>query len=414
MRLLHTSDWHLGRALYGHKRYAEFDAFLTWLADVLEQQQVDALVVAGDIFDTTTPSNRAQELYYRFLCKVAASSTCSHVVIVGGNHDSPSFLNAPRELLRALNVYVIGAAPESAEDEVLVLRNSSGIAQAVVAAVPYLRDRDIRTVEAGETLEDKQAKLIQGIRNHYTNTCAMASNKRAELEERHATKIPLIATGHLFTAGGKTTADDGVRELYVGSLAHVEGSVFPQEIDYLALGHLHVPQRVGGAQHMRYSGAPLPMGFGEADQQKYVMLVDFDGRTPEVETLNVPFFQKLKRIEGSLEQICNAIAELKQQHSNAWLEIEYTGTDIGAALREGVDSALEGSALEMLRIRNRTTMHRVIHRENVEETLDDLNVFQVFERCMDVYGVEGEERTELELLYREVVHKLHEEDPNAA
>jgi len=414
MRILHTSDWHLGRALYGRKRYAEFDAFLTWLADMLEQQQVDALVVAGDVFDTTTPSNRAQELYYRFLCRVAASSTCSHVVIVGGNHDSPSFLNAPRELLRALNVYVVGAVPYSAADEVLVLRDDSGVAQAVVAAVPYLRDRDIRTVEAGETLEDKQAKLIQGIRAHYTDVGAAAARQRAELEQRHDTEIPLIATGHLFAAGGKTTADDGVRELYVGSLAHVDGSVFPQEIDYLALGHLHVPQRVAGSEHMRYSGAPLPMGFGEARQQKGVMLVDFDGRTSKVEMQDIPCFQDLKHIEGSLEQVCSAIEQLKQQHSNAWLEIEYTGTDIGAALREGVDSALEGSALEVLRIRNRPNMHRVIHRGNVEETLDDLDVYQVFERCLDVYGVEGEERTELELLYREVVHNLHEEDPNAA
>lgn len=414
MRILHTSDWHLGRALYGHKRYPEFDAFLTWLADVLEQQQVDVLVVAGDIFDTTTPNNRAQELYYRFLCRVAASSTCNHVVIVGGNHDSPTFLNAPRELLRTLNVYVIGAAPESAADEVLVLHDENGAPLGVIVAVPYLRDRDIRTVEAGETLEDKQTKLIQGIRTHYITACAAAAHQRAELERYHNTQLPLIATGHLFTAGGTTSTDDGVRELYVGSLAHVDGSIFPQEIDYLALGHLHVPQRVGGAEHMRYSGAPLPMGFGEAQQQKKVILVDFYDHTPEIKTLDVPCFQELKRIEGSMEQLCDTIEELKQQHSNAWLELEYTGTDIGTALRERVDSALEGSSLEVLRIRSHSAMHRVIHREAVEETLDDLDVYQVFERCLDVYGVEGEERTELELLYREVVHNLDEDDPNAA
>lgn len=414
MKILHTSDWHLGRALYGRKRYAEFDAFLRWLAAVLEQQHIDVLVVAGDIFDTTTPSNRAQELYYSFLCRVAASATCRHVVIVGGNHDSPSFLNAPGELLRALNVYVVGAATDNVADEVVVLRNARKEAHAVVAAVPYLRDRDIRTVAAGETLADKQEKLIQGIRTHYANVCTVAAQQRAELEQEQGTQLPLIATGHLFTAGGKTSADDGVRELYVGSLAHVDGSIFPQELDYVALGHLHVPQRVAGAEHMRYSGSPLPMGFGEARQQKVVVVVDFAGRTPEVQTLNVPCFQELRRIEGSLEQICSAIGELKQQHSNAWLELEYTGPEIGAALREGIDSALEGSTLEVLRIRNQNSIHRVIHREDMEETLDDLDVYQVFARCLDVYGVEGEERTELELLYREVVHNLYEADPNAS
>ena len=122
MRVLHTSDWHIGRTLYGRKRYEEFEAFLTWLAETIQQNAIDALLVAGDVFDTSAPSNRAQELYYRFLCRVAASS-CRHVVVVAGNHDSPSFLNAPKELLKALDVHVVGSSTESPEDEVLVLRN---------------------------------------------------------------------------------------------------------------------------------------------------------------------------------------------------------------------------------------------------------------------------------------------------
>ena len=108
MKILHTSDWHLGRSLYGRKRYEEFSSFLDWLAQTIEEEKVDALLVAGDVFDNSTPSNRAQELYYRFLCRVAASC-CRHVVVIAGNHDSPSFLNVPKELLRALNVYVVGA-----------------------------------------------------------------------------------------------------------------------------------------------------------------------------------------------------------------------------------------------------------------------------------------------------------------
>ena len=118
MRILHTSDWHLGRPLYGRKRYQEFETFLDWLAATIDHEKVDVLLVAGDIFDTSTPGNRAQELYYRFLCRVAGSC-CGHVVIIAGNHDSPSFLNAPRELLRALNVHVIGAMTENPEDEVI-------------------------------------------------------------------------------------------------------------------------------------------------------------------------------------------------------------------------------------------------------------------------------------------------------
>ena len=212
MRVLHTSDWHIGRTLYGRKRYEEFEAFLTWLAETIQQNEIDALLVAGDVFDTSAPSNRAQELYYRFLCRVAASS-CRHVVVVAGNHDSPSFLNAPKELLKALDVHVVGSSTESLEDEVLVLRNEQDAPELIVCAVPYLRDRDIRVAEAGESVEDKERKLIDGIRTHYAAVAALAEQKREEL----GVDIPIVGTGHLFTAGGQTVDGDGVREMPDGT-----------------------------------------------------------------------------------------------------------------------------------------------------------------------------------------------------
>lgn len=141
MRVLHTSDWHIGRTLYGRKRYEEFESFLTWLAEMIQEKSIVALLVAGDVFDTSTPSNRAQELYYRFLCQVATSS-CRHVFVIAGNHDSPSFLNAPKEFLKALDVHVVGSSTESSEDEVLVLCNEKNAPELIVCAVPYLRDRD--------------------------------------------------------------------------------------------------------------------------------------------------------------------------------------------------------------------------------------------------------------------------------
>lgn len=213
MKILHTSDWHIGRTLYGRKRYEEFAAFLTWLADTIEQQEMVALLVSGDVFDTSAPSNRAQELYYRFLCRVAASS-CRHVVVTAGNHDSPSFLNAPKELLKTLNVHVIGCASETPEDEMLVLRNAKAVPELIVCAIPYLRDRDLRVAEAGESVEDKEQKLLDGIQNHYAAVAALAAQTRTEL----GADIPIVAMGHIFTAGGQTVDGDGVRELYVGSL----------------------------------------------------------------------------------------------------------------------------------------------------------------------------------------------------
>jgi len=411
MKILHTSDWHLGRSLYGRKRYEEFSAFLDWLTQTIEDEKVDALLVAGDVFDTSTPSNRAQELYYRFLCRVAASC-CRHVVVIAGNHDSPSFLNAPKELLRALNVYVVGAMSETLDDEVIVL-HADDKPEAIICAVPYLRDKDIRTVEPGETIDDKNAKLVEGLKKHYADVCGIAEQKRSEFKSAGHDGIPIVAMGHLFTAGGKTVDGDGVRELYVGSLAHVGKDVFPSAIDYLALGHLHVPQAVGNSEHIRYSGSPIPMGYGEATQEKKVVLIEFKSTTPNIQELPVPCFQDLVRIVGSLDDIHAKLEVLKKEESTAWLEIEYTGNDIISNLREMLDETMVGSAMEIRRIRNRRIMDKVISAVEENETLDDLDVGDVFNRCLDAFDVQAEDREELTLSYNEIIKSLQEEDVNA-
>ena len=389
MKLLHTSDWHIGRSLYGRKRYEEFEAFLTWLAETIQQNEIDALLVAGDVFDTSAPSNRAQELYYRFLCRVAASS-CRHVVVIAGNHDSPSFLNAPRELLKALDVHVVGSAAKNLEDEVLALRNEQGVPELIVCAVPYLRDRDVRVAEAGESVEDKDKKLVDGIRDHYAAVAALAEQKREEL----AADIPIVGMGHLFTAGGQTVDGDGVRELYVGSLAHVTAGIFPASFDYLALGHLHVPQKVSGLETIRYSGSPLPMGFGEARQQKSICQVSFDleddhKTAVSVQLIDVPVWQKLERIKGDWDVISSRILELSAMdfpnESGIWLEVIYDGTDVIGDLRERLDAAIAETQIEILRIKNNRIIDRVLGHMHEEETLDDLNVNDVFERCLAVH-----------------------------
>ena len=274
LTILHTSDWHLGRRLYGRMRYEEFEAFLSWLQETISAQKVDVLIVAGDIFDTMTPSNRAQALYYEFLGKVS-KLCCEHIVIVAGNHDSPTFLDAPSKVLKFLNVHVIGTACDDLNDEVLVLDAIDGTPHCIIAAVPYLRDRDVRGSHAGESADSKDTNVIKGIRAHYDEVASIAKARQEHLSDAHQRHIPIIATGHLFAAGSKTTEDDGVRDLYVGSLGQISADMFDDGFDYVALGHLHVPQRVGGCEHIRYSGSPIAMGFGEAKQQKQVLLVEF-------------------------------------------------------------------------------------------------------------------------------------------
>ena len=408
IKILHTSDWHIGRTLYGRKRYEEFDAFLIWLMKTIQQNEIDALLVAGDVFDTSTPSNRAQELYYRFLCRVAASS-CRHVVVVAGNHDSPSFLNAPKELLKVLDVHVVGSSTESPEDEVLVLRNEQDVPELIVCAVPYLRDRDIRIAEAGESVGDKERKLIDGIRNHYASIADLAEQQRKEL----GTDLPIIGMGHLFTAGGQTVEGDGVRELYVGSLAHVTAGIFPDCFDYLALGHLHVPQKVNGSETIRYSGSPLPMGFGEAKQQKSICQVEFDNTAAFVQLIDVPVFQKLERVKGDWDGILNRILELSATNTQSWLEVIYDGTEVIGDLRERLEAAIADTRMNILRVKNNRIIDRVLGQIHEEETLDDLNVNDVFERCLAVHNVPKDQRSELLRTYKETVASLYEDDVQA-
>lgn len=406
MKILHTADWHIGRSLCHRKRYAEFEAFLDWLAKVIADEGIDALLVAGDVFDNSAPSHRSQELYYRFLCKVAGSS-CRHVVVTSGNHDSPSFLNAPKELLRFLNVHVIGIVPENIEDEVIVLNDDGGSAELIVCAVPYLRDRDIRVAEPGESIEDKEKKLLNGIRKHYQQVCKKAEKIKSELKKN----IPIVAMGHLFAVGGKTVDGDGVRELYVGSLAHVGTDIFPSSIDYLALGHLHVPQVVCNTETMRYSGSPIPMGFGEASQEKSVCVVNLSHSPLNIELVKVPVFQELARLRGCWNEISKGLLALS--NSNVWLEVVYEGEEIMGNLRERLEEAISETEIKILRIKNNRVIDRVLNSIKAEETLDDLNINDVFMRCLDAHEILAEQRPELLRAYQETVTSLQEADKKA-
>lgn len=406
MKILHTSDWHIGRSLYGRKRYQEYAAFLEWFANYIDEQSPDAIIISGDIFDTGSPSNRSQELYYRFLVRIARSS-CRSIVITAGNHDSPSFLSAPSQLLKALDVHVIGTLPERVEDELVPLRDKAGQLEAIICAVPYLRERDMRRVDAGESDEEKGKKLIEGIREHYRAVVTAAEELRGEAD------IPIIASGHLFTAGGKTMDGDGVRELYVGTLAHVSQDLFPKTIDYLALGHLHVAQRVGGLEQFRYSGSPLAIGFKEAKRAKQILSVSFQGREACITPVEVPVFQELSSISGTMADILEEIQVLSARGSDAWLEIEYTGQELIPSLRTRIEEALEGSGLEVLRIKD-SRLFESLNRDMDDDTiLEDLDLYEVFERRLDEQGIPEEQREALRSLYRQTVQELQEEDTNA-
>ena len=408
MKLLHTSDWHLGRALYGHKRTDEFTHFLNWLANVIREEQVELLCIAGDIFDSTTPSNKAQNLYYGFLQKIIAQG-CNHVIITAGNHDSPTLLEAPKDLLKAMNIHVIGCLPTALEDEVILISDRDDTPQLIVCAVPYLRDRDIRKAREGESIDDKSHNLILGIEEHYKQVVQLAERQRLALKAR----VPLVAMGHLFTTGGLTVEGDGVRELYVGSLAHVSDRAFSTEIDYLALGHLHSQQRVAGSDTRRYSGSPIPMSFAEANKEKQVLLVDLACDRTMVNALPVPCFQKLTSLKGDLTSLLEQVEELKSTAEGIWLEIIYQGDEIAGTLQKDLYQATQGTNIEILRIVNTKILSQALKQSDSTETLENLSVSDVFERCLLQNNIQEQQKIELTSRFQETLQALQENDDNA-
>jgi len=410
MNILHTSDWHLGRKLYGRNRYEEFQQCLDWFVEQIDIQHIDVLLIAGDIFDTTAPTHRAQAMYYDFLCRVATSS-CQHIVIIGGNHDSPSFLHAPSEILKQLQVHVIASVEQQAiEDEVIILKNSEGVPVLIVCAVPFLRDRDMRLVEAGESIADKERKLAQAIAKHYADVADIALQHQQIHQKTTGHRLPIMAMGHLFAADGKTIEGDGVRDLYVGSLAHVPASAFPDAFDYVALGHLHVPQKVGGYEHIRYSGSPLPMGFGEAEQTKIYHLLSYHDDTIHIENIPIPVFQRLQMVRGAWQEIETAIQALCQEKASIWLEVQYTSDEIIADLREQIDALVENSAVEVLRVKNNQTLIPVLASSEQQERLDELEPLDVFNRCLIQHAVPESQQDDLRQSFQHLINQMQQHD----
>ena len=405
LRILHTSDWHLGRTLCGRRRGGEFARFLDWLAQTIDDKQVDVLLVAGDIFDGLSPSPAAQEIYYRFLSRLAASPSHVQVVIISGNHDSPSLLNAPAGILKALNIHVVGRLSADTENEIISLKHSNGQPSLIVAAVPYPRDRDLRESMAGESPEEKEQKLVQAIIGHYEEAGLAAEKKRAAL----SSPVPIVGMGHLFAAGGALAEGDGVRNLYVGALGRVPIEAFPACFDYLALGHLHQPQLVGGDPTRRYCGSPLAHSFAEAGKSKSVCLIDMRNSTVEVELLPVPVFQRLEHLEGDWPRIEAGLRRLLEDKAEAWLEIEYTGENIVGDLQEKVAETLSDSSLEVLRLKNHRLRALSLAAYEAGENLGDLNEKEAFARCLETQQVPEDQRQELWLTYNEALQGLREE-----
>jgi exonuclease SbcD len=373
MRILHTSDWHLGQKFITQSREPEQQMALNWLLEVIEREQADTLIVAGDIFDVNNPPVSAEEMYYRFLTNLK-KTCCRHVVIVGGNHDSPSKLNAPRGLLKALDMHVVGATTGEPQDELILLKDNAGEPEVLVAAVPFLRERDFRTTTAGESVDERIRRIQEGIVGHYHDLVGKAEDFKGFF----------VATGHLYAKGASTHEDQ--QNIYLGNLDNIAAEQFPARFDYIALGHIHRMQKVGKKDHIRYCGSLIPLSFSEITDKKSVILIDLDKKqkTPVIREIPVPVFRRLLTIKGSMTEVEKKLQKAHQPADPlpAWVEVIVTG-DPGVAMPDRLLRELVvGMHLEILKVRVERNAFSL--KEHVPSTdLAALSIDEVFEqRCI--------------------------------
>jgi len=402
MRIIHTSDWHLGQNFYTKSRAAEHLAFLNWLVEKVIEHDVDAVIVAGDIFDTGSPPSYAREIYNHFVVKL--QTTGCQLILLAGNHDAVSTLNESRELLACLNTTVVASATKTEQEHALIIPKKDGTPGAILCPIPYLRPRDIQHSQAGLDGRAKQLSLMNAISEHYQQCYQAALRLRGERA------LPIIATGHLTTVGASTS--DAVRDIYIGSLDAFPAQAFPPA-DYIALGHIHRAQKIGDQQHIRYSGSPIPLSFDETNREKSVYLLTFsEGKLSSVDTLAVPVSQPLATLKGSVSDIHRQLEQWRDSPASpkVWLDIEITTDEYLNDVQRQIQELAADLPVEILLIRRSRSQRQHILANPHKETLNELSVEDVFERRLGQAALTEEHAHRLRTLFLQTLCTLQEEE----
>ncbi|WP_241503954.1 exonuclease subunit SbcD [Pelagibaculum spongiae] len=415
LRILHTSDWHLGQHFFGKSRDAEHAAFIDWLLSHVEQYQVDALIIAGDIFDTGTPPSYARTRYNQFV--VALSQIGCQLVVLGGNHDSVATLHESRELLACLNATVIGTAQDDLSKQLVTLKNRAGEPAGILCGVPFLRQRDLLHSRAGDSAEEKQQQLMFAMTEHYADLFELAQQRQQLLKE--SADLPILATGHMTCVGGQLS--ESVREIYIGTLEAFPAKRFPKA-DYIALGHLHRPQKVASSEHIRYSGSPLPLSFDETGSDKssgdkQILMVDFaEGKLQHIEPVIIPRFRRLQSIEAPLDELPELLQSIADQSEadplQPWVEVVIDAEQYISDLQKQIQQISEQLPLEILRVRRKRAKTETSLQQQQKETLAELKVEDVFNSRLADEALETQQIQPLTELFQQIVQQLEQPEPD--
>ena len=396
MRLFHTSDWHLGQNLHGQERDFEHACFLNWLLAQLATRQPDVLLIAGDIFDTVNPPVKAQERLYDFIVSAHDQHPALTIVMIAGNHDSGSRIELPAPLMRRLRTHALGRVlwlddgQLDAERLMIPLPDASGRIAAWCLALPFLRPAEVTGAHLGDD-------YLRGIGQVHEWLIEAANAKR------HPGQA-LIAISHAHMAGG-SVSEDSERSLIIGNAEALPASLFGPSISYVALGHLHKPQKVNGEERIRYCGSPIPLSFSEISYPHQVLEVQLEGETlVSVEPLLIPRAVNLQRIgPAPLAEILSQLSGLPDvdlladPQRQPWLEVRVVLDEPQPDLRQQIETALQGKSVRLVRI----SADYAGKGKGADEDdgsrlieLDQLTPQELFSRAwQESYGREADEQT---------------------
>lgn len=402
MKILHTSDWHLGQHFMMKSREEEHFSFLNWLVETVVVQSVDALIVAGDIFDSASPPSYARKLYSDFIVNLQKAG-CTQLVIVSGNHDSVAVLNESKALLNALNVSVLAGLRDDLSDHIINVTDKQSN-EALICALPFLRATDVMSSEAGSSASQKQMDLQQGIAQTYQDIYELAKSQKSQKSDKSR---PIIATGHLTTVG--CSVSESVRDIYIGTLTAFPATLFPK-FDYIALGHLHRAQKVQKSDHIRYSGSPIALSFDEAKHEKRVIIVEFNHECELVTSqVSVPNFQKMVVVKGNLSDAKRAITRLIEEKKSVWVEVKIEESFYRADLQAELNNLVANSDIEILKISTPKIDENSQWQAEQVETLDALTPIELFQYRLDCEETLSEiQQADLKILFEQTVAELEQ------
>ena len=401
IKILHTADWHLGKMLYKYALNEDIILFFDWLEAYIITEKIDVLLVSGDIFDLANPASRDIKLYYNFLHRL--SLTGVKTIVTGGNHDSVSLLNAPATLLTSLNISVIGGVPEDFYNQLISIENKNKETVAVVLAVPFLRDHELRASVAADQIEDKMDVIPLAIRRHYDLLVVEARHRYGQ--------VPLIAMGHLFMRGALTS--DSEREIHVGNLMGIDSQCIPEQISYTALGHIHKPQKVDKNEFIRYSGSPIYLDFSESMYEKMVVRVELSENRVEVHPVPIPKFRELLRLKGKLDEITTQLIQYKNHYPlKTLVEAEVIDKVFDASIIHEAQSleSIQSETYQVIKTRISFLDQREgnASRTEMDDHIENLDPWQIFDIRMETEQMEAQSREALKIAYLHILESLNE------